>query len=109
MSDVKIDYFKASFTSDGNTGDLEVDDNGNIFYKNLDEEDLMKLVNVMNNPSSNTENLLEKLKTEFPLKEEKSRTKKKAKKDSEKAKKEGKKAKKSRRSKITESIDSVLN
>ena len=28
MSDVKIDYFKATFTSDGNTGDLEVDDNG---------------------------------------------------------------------------------
>ena len=102
MSDVKIDYFKASFTSDGNTGDLEVDDNGNIFYKNLDEEDLMKLVNVMNNPAINNENLLEKLKREFPLKEEKSRTKKRR-------KKESKKAKKSRRSKTTESVESVLN
>ena len=102
MSDVKIDYFKASFTSDGNTGDLEVDDNGNVFYKKLDEDDLMKLVNVMNNPSSNNENLLEKLKREFPLKEEKSRTKKRSKKD-------GKKAKKSRRTKTTESVESVLN
>lgn len=102
MGDVKIDYFKATFTSDGNTGDLELDDNGNIFYKNLDEEDLMKLVNVMNNQSSNNENLLEKLKREFPLKEEKSRTKKRS-------KKHGKKAKKSRRSKPTESVESVLN
>ena len=102
MSDVKIDYFKATFTSDGNTGDLEVDDNGKTFYKNLDEEDLMKLVNVANNPSINSENLLEKLKREFPLKEEKSRTKKRSKKN-------GKKAKKSRRTKITESVDSVLD
>ena len=102
MTDVKIHYFKASFTSDGNTGDLEVDDNGNVFYKKLDEDDLMKLVNVMNNPSSNNENLLEKLKREFPLKEEKSRTKKRSKKD-------GKKAKKSRRTKTTESVESVLN
>ena len=38
MSDVKIDYFKATFTSDGNTGDLEVDDYLRcFFYKNLDE------------------------------------------------------------------------
>lgn len=106
MSDVKIDYFKATFTSDGNTGDLEVDDNGKTFYKNLDEEDLMKLVNVANNPSINSENLLEKLKREFPLKEEKSRTKKRSKKN---GKKDGKKAKKSRRTKITESVDSVLD
>lgn len=103
MGDVKIDYFKASFTSDGNTGDLEVDDNGNIFYKNLDEEDLMKLVNVINNPSSNNENLLDKLKREFPLKRDKSTTKKKGKKSTKK------KAKKSRRSKPTESVESVLN
>ena len=106
MSDVKIDYFKATFTSDGNTGDLEVDDNGKTFYKNLDEEDLMKLVNVANNPSINTENLLQKLKREYPLKEEKSTTKKTSKKN---GKKDGKKAKKSRRTKITESVDSVLD
>ena len=105
MSDVKIDYFKATFTSDGNTGDLEVDDNGKTFYKNLDEEDLMKLVNVANNPSINSENLLEKLKREFPLKEEKSRTKKRSKKN---GKKDGKKAKKSRSTKIHESVDSVV-
>ena len=102
MGDIKIDYFKASFTSDGNTGDLEVDDNGNIFYKNLDEEDLMKLVNVASNRSSNSENLLERLKNEFPLKRDKSGTKKKG-------KKQGKKPKKSRRSKTTESVESVLN
>ena len=106
MGDVKIDYFKASFTSDGNTGDLEVDDNGEIFYKNLDEEDLMKLVNVMNNPYSNSQNLLEQLKSEFPLKRDKSATKKKRKNEK---KGKSKKGKKSKRSKKTESIDSVFD
>ena len=28
MSNIEVDYFKASFTSDGNTNNLEIDDNG---------------------------------------------------------------------------------
>lgn len=101
MSNLKVDYFKATFTSDGNTGNLEVNDNGEQFYKNLNEEDLMKLVNVVNNPSNNSKNLIQQLKSEFPLKKEKSTTKKKNKKS--------KIEKKSRRTKSTESIESVFN
>lgn len=105
MSNIEVDYFKASFTSDGNTNNLEIDDNGEIFYKNLDEEDLMKLINVANNQTFNNNNLLEQLKSEFPLKETKTKTKTKKRRKTKKTKT----SKHNKKSKIIESIDSVFN
>lgn len=109
MNNIEVDYFKASFTSDGVNGDLEVDNNGEIFYKKLDEEDLMKLINITNNQSLNKSNLLEELKREFPLKQNKKTTKKHKSNKKDKKNKPSKKSKTSKKSESIESIDSVFD
>lgn len=110
MTNIEVDYFKATFTSDGNTGDLEIDNNGDIVYKKLDEEELMKLVNVARH-SYDKPDLLKQLKSEFPLKIEKTKTKKRKnnKSSSPKKNKKEKKGKTTRKSKINESIDNVFD
>ena len=38
MSNVHIDYFKANYVSDGKTGHLEINDNGEYTYEKINEE-----------------------------------------------------------------------
>ena len=108
MNDLKVDYFQASFTTNGNNSELLINDNGDIMDKNLNEDDILRLVTIINSPNEDdNDNLLKKLKNEFPIKEEKSKTRKR-KNNSKKSRKQNKKSKKTKRNNL-DSIDSVFN
>tara|TARA_Y100001980_G_C14190394_1_gene57931 strand:+ start:28 stop:384 length:357 start_codon:yes stop_codon:yes gene_type:complete len=115
MSNVHVDYFKANYISDGKTGHLEINDNGNYVYKriNEDEKELMKLINICNREQCYEKNLLERLKEEFPVDEEapkKGKTLKNNKRSSSKEKKsKSKKGKKRKSRKSTTFVDSIRN
>jgi hypothetical protein len=101
MSNVHIDYFKANYVSDGKTGHLEINDNGEYTYEKINEEKLLALTNPYDRVNCNSKNLLETLKEEFPLDEEapkrgKTLKNKKGKKANSKEKKSTSKDKKSK-------------